>query len=518
MNENKWIQGSNYLPAIAVVIVTVVAALLIDLVNLPITELIFVPAVLVVGLRWGLGPSITASVLSVLAYAALFSPVLRNPEQVSTHTIVHYGEVLIISVIVAVLASKARLSMQEARKREKIRSAVQELSHEVAVVNGMKRLTRVIVKTLRRILNLDVILLLPEDEVLTTAAVSSDSLLLTESDMEVARYVFRSGLISGHGAGELSNTKILFYPLLSAGNIVGVLGLVPDFLEEETTVSLIDLGQGETLLEALMVTIAAAIEREMFAHSAAEADMLKRHEELYTALLSSISHDFRTPLASIIGAAETLSLPGAVFSEETKQDMLLMVREEAQRLNRFVSNLLDMTKLEAGRLRPNLERLDLSDVIGTAIHRSERILKNRKVTVIADPSFPMIYADFVLLEHVLTNLLENAVKYSEAGTPIVVEVMLQGDGVAVHVVDKGKGIPAEALGKIFAKFYRVQHGDTHSAGTGLGLSICRGVIEAHGGRIYAESPVADGMGTRIVIELPVSGVPSETEAIEVPEL
>lgn len=497
----QWISGNYYVPAIAVVVVSVIAAVIIQTVNLPVTELIFLPAVLVVGLRWGLGPSIWASFLALWAYAVLFSPLLTNPDALTARTFVHFGEVISISLIVAVLSSKARRNVLEAEKREHVRSILLQLSHEVAVVSGMEQLTRTIVKTIRRILERDAVLLLVEEESLKPVAFSSEDFSLSDRDMEVAYTAFESGRMAGYGTEQMSNASLLCYPLQSAGKIVGVLGLVPD-----RDGLMVSTGR-ESLLEALLVTIAAAVERESLAKSAAEATILKKHEELYTALLSSISHDFRTPLASIIGAVETLALPGAVFSKETELNMLSMVREEAQRLNRFVSNLLDMTKLEAGRLKPNFERLDVADVIGTAIHSSERILKNREITVSIEPSLPMIHADFVLLEHVLTNLLENAAKYSDRGTPIHVEAGMHELNVVISVLDQGQGIPQEDLKKIFEKFYRVQQGDLRSAGTGLGLSICSGIVESHGGLIRAESPVANGMGTRMIIELPVSQAP-----------
>lgn len=507
-------ERNRYIVAIVVAIISFAGAMVINMLNLPVTELVFLPVVLVVGYWWGFTPSLVVSLISVWGYAIFFSPLLTHPEQVTTPMIIHFGEVLAISLVVGTLASKARHSILEGRRREQIRSAVVRLSHEVAVVSGIISLTRTIVMTLRHILGVDVVLLIPQGERLEPVARSSDALQLSQSEIDMATWVWHNGRVAGRGTSTMEEqTNMLFHPLLSAGNIIGVLGIGYDLDGEDGGLTMVDSSR-DSLLEAVTVTIAAAIEREMFAKSAAEANILRRHEEFYTALLSSISHDFRTPLSTIIGAAETLSLPGAVFTKEIRDDMLAMIREEAQRLNRFVSNLLDMTKLQAGRLNLNFERAHIEDVIGTALSRSERQLKNRNVTVEIDPAIPMVQFDFVLIEHVLTNLLENAVKYSDDASPIRIEAKPIGRSVAIRVIDRGKGIPAEDLDRVFEKFYRVQQGDVRSAGTGLGLSICRGIVEAHGGKIYAQSPLNDGKGTMITVSLPVSRVPeSLMEAI-----
>ena len=295
-----------------------------------------------------------------------------------------------------------------------------------------------------------------------------------------------------------------------------VTGLLLYLLYQLSQGASLDLMMTMTLVEIVLVFTLVSIlagraygrrmegeARESLAEARMEADLLRRHEDLYAALLSSISHDFRTPLASISGAAETLAMPQAFLSEDARQDMVSMIREEADRLNRFVANLLDMTKLESGALRLNREQIDVADIVGTAVTRSQRRLAEHRVEVDVLSNLPMIGVDFVLIEHVLTNLLENGAKYSAPGSTIRVEGTGHPDGVAIRVIDQGKGIPTEELDRVFEKFYRVQRGDKVSAGTGLGLSICQGIVHAHGGAIRAVSPVSqDGSGTMIEVVLP----------------
>lgn len=341
---------------------------------------------------------------------------------------------------------------------------------------------------------------------------SSGDIELSEQDRDVVAGHLEENLKQGI---VLSLEDRLVYPLLSAGNLLGLL------IVRASTLSPSTVGDRHGMLKAMAMTVATAVQREILAQQSLEADLHRRHEDLYGALLSSISHDFRTPLASITGAAETLAMPQAILSEGARQDMVSMIREEADRLNRFVANLLDMTKLESGALELNREQAEVADIVGTAVMRSRRRMEGYDVEVDVPPNLPLVAVDFVLIEHVLTNLLENGVKYSERGTRIRVEAAAVGEKIAIRVIDQGRGIPPEELERVFEKFYRVQRGDKVSAGTGLGLSICQGIVAAHDGNIRAFSPVSQsGGGTMIEILLPIwrpeAGGP-ESGGMEIPE-
>jgi two-component system sensor histidine kinase KdpD len=299
--------------------------------------------------------------------------------------------------------------------------------------------------------------------------------------------------------GVASYGDLLFAPLRGVGQIIGFIVIrLSSFNGFASTTD------RDAIVAALSVAVGAAVEREVLARKNVEADVWRRHEELYSALLSSISHDFRTPLSAIMGAVETLSISGDILTKSARADMLDMIREESERLNRYVSNLLDMTRLESGKLNPNLEPIDPADLMGTTVSRMRRALHGFKVVIDVAPDTPLVTADFILMEHVIANLIENAVKYAEGGDTIRISAVERDGRVELAVEDEGRGIPEEELGRIFDKFYRVRKRDSASAGTGLGLSICRGIVEAHGGSIRAESPVTDGRGTRIVIDLPAA--------------
>lgn len=491
---------NGYLSALGFVGLTCAIALVIDANALSVADSIFLPAVFIVALRWGLGPGLFTSALSLGAYI-LFVFTDTNP--VTTGIIVHFGEMGILFGMITLLVWQTQERGADVRDRARIKAELLRISHEVAATKGLEELATQTVRSLAEVLDSEAVICMPRKDRLLPVASSSGDMSLSEPDMEQADRVWRTGKEitvkeerKGNGEGDLT----FFYPLLSAGRTIGVLGLRP----KET--NWLSDPKRHNFVETLTATIAAAIEREMLAKGAAEADLARRNEEFYAALLSSISHDFRTPLASIIGASETLALPGAVFSEETRRDILSMIREEAERLNRFVGNLLDMTKLEAGRLNLNMESIEIGDIIGTAINRTEHLLADCRVVIDIDSQMPMVRADFVLIEHVMANLLENAVKYSPNETSIKVEATWRDEEGVISVIDTGRGIPPEELDSVFEKFYRVKQADVRSAGTGLGLSICKGIVEAHGGTIAAFSPVADGKGTRITFTLPVVGM------------
>jgi two-component system sensor histidine kinase KdpD len=218
--------------------------------------------------------------------------------------------------------------------------------------------------------------------------------------------------------------------------------------------------------------------------------------------LTSISHDLRTPLASIIGTITSLRSFGRLYDETTRDEMLATAQEEGERLNRFVANLLDMTRLDSGSVEVRREMLDLSDVIGAALQRCGTILAGHKVTVELAPDLPMLPLDFLLMEQVLVNLLDNAAKYASVGTEIQIQARREGAAAVIAVRDEGPGIPVGDVERIFDKFYRVRSADRQRAGTGLGLAICRGFVEAQGGRIDAANRTDRG-GAVFTIRMPI---------------
>jgi two-component system sensor histidine kinase KdpD len=255
-----------------------------------------------------------------------------------------------------------------------------------------------------------------------------------------------------------------------------------------------------------MDQVAVAIERTNLVTDIEEARLLTETERLRSALLSSVSHDLRTPLVSIIGSATGLASCDGALSGADRAQLAQTILEESERLNRFVQNLLDMTRLGYGALQPNREWVDLREIVGRALKQMARLLGSVKVEVQIPENLPILYVDPVLIEQVLVNILDNAAKYSPAGGRIEIAAAQEGERVNVTVSDEGPGIPPEARDTVFDVFYRVRAGDKQAAGTGLGLSICRGLIEAHGGQIEA-LPGPGGRGTTIASWLPVDPLP-----------
>jgi two-component system sensor histidine kinase KdpD len=256
------------------------------------------------------------------------------------------------------------------------------------------------------------------------------------------------------------------------------------------------------LFDALSDQVALAIERIHLSDDMDRARLAAETERLRSALLTSISHDLRTPLASILGSATTLGNQNQHLDESGRAELLRTIQEEAERLNRFIANLLDMTRLESGAIEPGLDFVDLGDIVGSAVQRASGVLVRHQIRVDLPADLPMLKLDPVLFEQVLFNLLDNAAKYAPAGSKIEVSAGRDGNLIRLDVADEGDGIPPDDLERIFDKFYRVQAVDRKRAGTGLGLAICRGFVEAMGGTIRASNRT-DRRGALLTITLPV---------------
>jgi two-component system sensor histidine kinase KdpD len=259
---------------------------------------------------------------------------------------------------------------------------------------------------------------------------------------------------------------------------------------------------GERIVAALLDQGAVALERAEFAAVAASAEALRRSDRLRSALYNSLSHDLRTPLSTVLGAATTLIDFGKTLTPKVRADLLLSIREEAERLNRYVGDLLDMTRLEGGGLTSRRDWLDARDVLRAAVDRVRRRLGRREVSHDFPERLTMIRADASLLEQALVNILENAIAYSPDGTTIEIAAYEDRGNVVLSIEDEGRGIPTSELQRVFERFRRMEEATDRGKGAGLGLAISKGFVEAMGGRIAAASPIHEGRGTRILISLP----------------
>lgn len=483
--------------AAAVTLAALVAEVLRSFLSLPNLSLIFLTAVLLSAVQWGLGPSLFASVLSVLVYDFFFVPPFFTFTVASPQDILALAIYVSVAALTSNLTATVRDQAYAARMREARTSVLYGLSREMAGSAGLDNVLRAIVTEVAETQAADVVVLLPTGGDLDARAQQPPDVVLTEAERGAASWAWRHGQTTGRGTDTLPGVGWLFLPLRTVRGVVGVLGL---HVEQTGQVS----PSQRRLLEALADQAAIGIERTRLVQEMEQTRLLTETERLRTALLSSISHDLRTPLASITGAVTTLRAEGTAYSEADRQDLLVTIEEEAARLNRFVGNLLDMTRLESGALELNHDWVELEDLIGASLARPAQFLGDHRLTVDIEPRLPMVNVDFVLMEQVLVNLLDNAAKYSAPGTTIHVRTRRLPDAVALEVSDEGPGIPPADLERIFDKFQRVKAGDRHAAGAGLGLSICRGIVEAHGGTISAANRT-DAPGTVFTIRLPIEG-------------
>ena len=318
---------------------------------------------------------------------------------------------------------------------------------------------------------------------------------LDAAALSAARWAQQKKEPAGWGTGTLPRIGFQFRPLVAARGPIAVCGFEPHSPDPPIT------AEDERALTAILDQTAIALDRALLAHEAVKAAAMQENEKVRDALLASLSHDLRTPLSAIAGAATSLRTLGDKMSAEERLELLSSIEEETARLSRFVSNLLDMSRIEAGGLKVNRDLVDVADVVQGAVERSRKAFPKQPVRVNLAPDLPFVRGDDKLLEQVLFNLLDNAHKYA-GDSGATVHGRKDGDEVVLSVTDEGPGVKPADLERIFEKFYRGGRADGRKPGTGLGLSICRGLIEAMGGTIVAQSPAVRRRGTRIVIRLP----------------
>jgi two-component system, OmpR family, sensor histidine kinase KdpD len=345
-------------------------------------------------------------------------------------------------------------------------------------------------------LKVRVVLLLPEGGSIAVKAGYPPEDILDSADLAAANWTWQNDRTAGRGSETLPGAKRLFLPMHTGRGAVGVMGIDSDkpgplFTPDQ-----------RRLLDALCDQGALAIERVRLVEEMDRVERAAETERLRSALLTSISHDLKTPLAAVLGAAGTLRDYPEKLSAGERADLLATIIDESERLNRFIANLLDMTKLESGAIAPNVALHDLAEIVGSALRRAGRILGRHRVELELAPDLPMLELDAVLFEQALFNLLDNAAKYAPPETTVRIQAWRDSDSVSLRVLDEGGGIPAQDLDHIFDKFYRAQKTDQVRAGTGLGLAISRGFVEAMHGTIVAANRT-DRSGAAFTIRLPI---------------
>jgi len=465
-------------------------------------DLVFLIAVVGVAIRFGLWPALFASLASALSYNFFFT------EPYHTLIVSDPGDVLAVLVfmvvvfIVSNIAARARVQAMAAMSRARTTEALYSFSRKLAGVATLDDVLWATGYQAALMLKVRVVLLLPENGSITVRAGYPPEDSLDEADLAAAKWAWQNNRPAGRGSDTLPGAKWLFLPMRTGRGPIGIVGIDSDRPGPPLT------PDERRLLNALIDQGALSIER---VHLVEDMERVKRTvetERLRSALLTSLSHDLKTPLAAVLGAASTLRDLGARLTEPEKTELLATIIEESERLNQFIANLLDMTKLESGAVAPNMSPHDLGEIVGSALRRTARTLAQYEVEVELAADLPMLELDAVLFEQALVNLLDNAAKYSPAGTKVRIQGWREREAVYLQILDEGQGIPPADLERIFDKFYRAQKGDQVRAGTGLGLAIARGFIEAMKGTITAANRTDSG-GAAFTITLPLRNAPSE---------
>ncbi len=487
---------------LAVGIATAVAMAMDPFFELANQVMIYLLAVMVVAVRLGRGPSVLASVLAVVSFDFFFVPPRFSFAVSDTQYLVTFVVMLAVGVIISNLAANIRSRARVAGYREQRTAALYEMSRELARADDVTEMLRTAVGHVGRVFEAQAAILLPDaDGRIRHPAGASTSASLHGADLSVAQWVFDRGEPAGLGTETLPAAQAHYLPLTGSQGRIGVLSLLPANFRR------LFIPEQQRLLETFASQIALALERARLGAAAHASELATESERLRNALLASISHDLRTPLASIVGASSSLLERGGQVAEADRAELLRAINEEAQRMAGLIDNVLDMARIQAGAASLNLQWQPLEELIGATLKRLERRLATHRVVVHVPDDLPLVYVDGVLIGQVLGNLLDNAVKYAPAGTQISISAEAGADQIIVSVADEGPGLPPGEEKRIFEKFHRAVPEGTQS-GVGLGLSIAKAILQAHGGAIEAENLPAGGAVFRFSLPVPAHRPPS----------
>jgi two-component system sensor histidine kinase KdpD len=493
--------------ALVVAICTVLAALMYPYFDEANLIMVYLLGIVAVATRFGRGPSILASVLSVAAFDFFFVPPFFTFEVSDVQYLITFGIMLLVALVISTLTTRIKRQAEAARERERRTSALYAMSRDFASQRDVKSLLRTAVEHINEVFDSQVVIMLPnasgrlqawgrfagwwpaDDGKRTIFAPDA-------SDQGVAQWVYDHGQPAGQATDTLPGARALFLPLIASHGTVGVLGVRS--AQPRRFVS----PEQQHLLETFANQIALAIERANLADQARQAQLDAETERMRSSLLSSVSHDLRTPLATITGATSSLLEAEPSFDAATRHELIQTIFDEANRLNRLVGNLLDMTRLESGAIEIRKEWQPAEEVIGAALARLDTSLRDRPIDIDLPPDGGLAPFDGVLIEQVLVNLLENAIKYTPPGSPIDITAHSRDYMLTISVADRGPGVPPGDEERIFDKFYRIE---SARGGVGLGLTICRAIVAAHGGRIWAANQ--PGGGAIFTFTLPLEGTP-----------
>ena len=476
---------------VVVALAAAVGVPVLRLLSLTDVAMVFLLGVAIVASRYGRGPTIAACFLSIAVFDFFFVPPRFTFAVSDIGYVLTFAVMLAIALLISGLTLRIRAQAETARERERRTAALYAMTRELAGVRTPTDVVAVVERHWAETFRADVELLVPGPD----GRLQSVQPGTTDKELSVAEWTFRNGRAAGAGTDTLPAADAFYFPLVTSTRTLGVVRLRGDVRHLEDPAH-------RRLLEAFAGQTALALERTQLAEQAQRTRVEIEAERLRTALLSSLSHDLRTPLGAITGAATTLLDEGGTVGPAARRDLLETVLEESRRMNRLIGNLLDMVRLETGALQVQREWQSLEEPVGGALIRLADVLKDRRVEVKLPPDLPLVPVDAILIEQVFVNLLENAAKYTPAGTPIELAAAVRDREVVAEVADRGPGVPAGEEERVFEKFYRLP-GSAGAGGVGLGLTICRGIVTAHGGRMWVER--RPGGGAVFRFSVPIGG-------------
>ena len=496
--------GPYLLAAVAVAVALGVGELIRPWLGIENVLLVFLTAIVTVAARFGLRPSLFASVAASLCYNFFFLPPLYTFTIGDPNNVAAFVFFIVVAMIVSNVAARVRSQAFAAIGRARTTEALYSFSRKLAGAGTLDDVLWATAYQTALMLHVRVVLLLPEDGTIKVKAGYPPEDILDEADLAAAKWAWQSDRAAGRASDTLPGAKRLFIPMRTGRGAIGVVGIDSDKPGPLLT------PDERRLLDALTDQAAVAIERIRLVEDMDRTRRTIDTERLRSALLTSISHDLRTPLAAALGAAGTLKDFGDKLSEAEKAELLAAIIEESERLNRFIANLLDMTKLESGAIVPNAAPHDIGEIIDGALRRAKKILTHHQIDVEIAPNLPTLQIDAVLFEQVLFNLLDNAAKYAPADSTIRLRAWREERTLLLQILDEGSGVPVADVERIFDKFYRAQKGDHVRAGTGLGLAIARGFVEAMHGTIVAGNRT-DRSGAVFTVRMPI---PADSPSLE----
>lgn len=457
--------------------------------------MVFLLGVVFIATRLGRGPSILASVVGVAAFDLMFVRPYYSFTVADSQYLVTLLTMLIIGVVISNLMANVRSQAKVAGHRERRASVLYAISKDLASSQTEEDVVRSSVKHLYSEFSSPNVILFPNPHgrlVYARQAPMEQSLL--GADLSVAQWVYDHNEMAGHGTNTLPGSDAIYFPLSDEEQVIGVLALRPVNLRR------VFLPEQQKLLETFLRQIGQALARIRYAEQAKRTHLQIEAERLRNSLLSAISHDLRTPLATIVGSASALAEDDGHLKPADKQELSRAIVDEAERMSNLVNNILDMAKLDAGILDLNKQWHPLEEIIGTVLTRLQKHLGGRPVGVRLPPGIPMVHVDAVMIEQVLINLLENAVRYTPAGSPLEILAEFTDDQAEISVADRGPGIAKDSEEQLFEKFYQARR-EAAQSGVGLGLAICRAIVEVHGGRIFARNRAGGGAIFSFVLPL-----------------